>query len=220
MKVQYHLLTVAVVVSLAAGSTLAAPFALDLNQPVNQQGFTVTGGEGSVTETPAGTHYQFYAAPGRNQVIYGSGPEGGAAGTAFQFRLTADIVGRGAYYFGVGNHMLSLSYDPIYGDIWIGVYRDDFSTLQTYIIDPSVTRTYEVQADAAGNWGLLIDSSPALSGTGWDNGDLMMMMNGDISFATYATPCNIYELNYLPEPATVGLLAVGGVAMLRRRRRR
>jgi len=202
-----------------APAAWGGPFVLDVSQRVDQQGFTATGGEGAVTETPAGTHYQFYAAPGRNHILYGDGPEGGPAGTAFQFRLTADIVGRGAYYFGVGNHMFSMSYDPEYGDIWVGVYRDDFSTLQTYVVDPSVTRTYEVSADAAGNWGLLVDSTPALTGTGWTNGDLMMSMNGDFTFQTYATPCNIYELTYLPEPASAALLALGAAALLRRRRK-
>ncbi len=218
MKTHHHLLMIAAVVCLASAPALAGPFVLDLTQRVDQQGFTATGGEGSVTETPAGTHYQFYAAPGRNQIIYGDGPDGDPAGTAFQVRLTADIVGRGAYYFSVGSHSLQLSYDPVYGDIWVGVHRLDYSDLQTYALDTSATHVYDVQVDSAGNWGLLIDSSPALSGTGWTAGELLMSFNGDFSVQTYATPCNIYELSYLPEPGTIGLLALGGVALLRRRR--
>lgn len=196
----------------------ASPFHLDLSQRVDQQGFVLDPIEGSVTETPAGTYYQFFAQPGRNGVGYDGHP-GGPAGTPFALTITADLAGRGGYQFIVGDHQVVLAHDGPYNQFWVGIYEPGVGYAGTHALDTWNVHTYSVECDGLGDYTVFVDTQPVLTGGGWDNGDLAMTFTGDFTFHAQTATANIYDLHYIPEPASAGLLLAGCVALLRRRRK-
>ncbi|MCD4830402.1 MAG: PEP-CTERM sorting domain-containing protein [Anaerohalosphaeraceae bacterium] len=205
-------------VCLMANCVFGNAFYMDLNLTPDQQGFDIIPSEGTVQTTTSPTVFTFHANPGRNSIHYGNHP-GGVAGQAFEITLTADITGRGGLCFGVGDFWLAVAYDPIVGNIWVGVFdsaNSVYDGISSYI-DTSVTHEYRAVVDSAGNYSVYSDNDLILNGDGWVNGDLTIHMGGDFTYQTYTTVANIYECTYIPEPATLLLLGFGGLVLRKKK---
>lgn len=188
-------------------------FYMDVSLTPDQQGFDIIPSEGTVQVTPSDTCLTLYADPGRNMIKYGNYP-GESAGQPFELSVTTKLSGRGALGFTVGNCRMSVSSDPIDNVFWVAVFDEINSVYKTTsgYIDTTVTHEYRALVDAAGDYSVFVDSDEVMTGSGWTNGDLAMVFNGDFSYAAYSAEANIYECYYnIPEPCSLVLLSLGGL---------
>jgi hypothetical protein len=104
------------------------------------------------------------------------------------------------------------------GMAWLNKFGGVIGTTETTVAAGSVT-TYEVGTTGANAWASYSVSGVAPVGAvgvelllGWQNGGVDANTGGQSVFAT--------DVNLVPEPASLGMLGLGGLAMLARRRAR
>ena len=188
------------------------------------------GGAGSATETAiAGEAWEIDCAAGQNRWYYsGLAPDWITQGLAegFVYRISAKVEGDQA----TGQQMDLFFHGPMWVLQWGQSGSDIILTLmathpneQTYTITGGAGsyHLYEIIYDPTdGLADIAVDGSVVVPDLApGDGGSIERVLWGNTDSVDSTIRYGMVELDILPEPVTVGFLALGSLALLRRRRR-